>query len=266
MQDTTEERKINGKKIAIIVCVCIAAVFLLAKVVVPRIQYHSAYRMYTSSGYTAAEKADSKQRMIKYANVGDTIYFGCYGVKYSRTIEWRVLAKEDNKILVISNKVLEELPYNNSDETESKSVTWATCTLRSWLNSTFIDEAFDSDEQARILSSEVTAELNPEHSDVYPGSDTTDKVFLLSMSEADKYLSSVDEKKCCMTKDLCYRHYYSPITGRPYIESENMPGAWLLRTPWTRESCAFVEEEGYIGWWGSTGGGIRPAMWISLDD
>ncbi len=265
MQDTTEERKINGKKIAIIVCVCIAAVFLLAKVVVPNYKYRAALNAYMAlDGYTRAEKVDSERELLKCARVGDSVYFGSYwqtGKKEDmEAIEWRVLAKEDNKILVISQYILEEEPY---DEQKSENVTWETCTLRGWLNSTFFHIAFCADERSMILSSKVTADKNPDYDDIDPGNDTTDKVFLLSISETEKYFYWAYKRKCDMTDHVCAQQfYYYKINGHPY-------GTWVLRTPGVY-SCASVSTDGLINSSGRydlyASSGIRPAMWISLDD
>lgn len=41
-------------------------------------------------------------------------------------------------MLLLSEKSLDEKPYNM----KAANVTWETCTLRDWLNNTFIHEAF----------------------------------------------------------------------------------------------------------------------------
>lgn len=66
-------------------------------------------------------------------------------------IEWRVLARDGNKALLISRYGLDVQPYNS----EKTDVTWETCTLRTWLNNTFFNKAFTSAEQATILTTTV---------------------------------------------------------------------------------------------------------------
>lgn len=73
-------------------------------------------------------------------------------------IEWIILAKEDNKILVTSKWALDQKPYN---ETRT-DVTWENCTLRQWLNGSFYDTAFTEDEKSHILSSTISDRENPE--------------------------------------------------------------------------------------------------------
>ena len=73
-------------------------------------------------------------------NVGETIVFGAYEQDNDTSngaepIEWSVLAKEDDRILVISQYALDCQPYNKKNE----SVIWETCSLRSWLNDIFLE-------------------------------------------------------------------------------------------------------------------------------
>ena len=266
MQGITEEKKRVLKKIIIGVCISVAFIFLVAKVVIPNYNYKAALDAYMAlHDYTEAEKADSERELLKCARVGDSVYFGSYqqlsSNSYKQRIEWRVLAKEDNKILVISEYVLDRQPY---DEQERKKVTWETCTLRSWLNSTFLDDAFSMDEQSMILTSKVTADKNPDYEDVNPGNDTTDKVFLLSISEVKKYLPFADQRKCDMTDYICAQLFlYYKINGHAVTN-------WTLRSPGSfQDHCAGVRADGQIDCWGTGVSGlaiIRPAMWISLDD
>lgn len=100
-------------------------------------------------------------------------------------IEWLVLARDGNKALLISRYWLDAQPYN----TDHTSVTWETCTLRTWLNVTFYNKAFSSDEQAAILTTSVDNGKNQGYSkwSTSGGNNTEDKVFLLSYAEANKY-------------------------------------------------------------------------------
>ena len=113
----------------------------------------------------SAEKLKSaKQALIKNANVGDIVYFGTYEQDNDTTngkedIEWLVLAKKGNRILVISDKALDRQPYNSS----RTRVTWETCTFRKWLNNDFINAAFSDDENAMIPTVTVSADKNPEY-------------------------------------------------------------------------------------------------------
>src|SRR5574344_486799 len=94
----------------------------------------------------------------------ETIKFGNYwqtNDKNKEIIRWKVLAKENGKILLISKYALDCKPYHKN----SCNVTWEECTLRKWLNSEFINNAFSEEEQQIIVltkndrSEEHTSEL-----------------------------------------------------------------------------------------------------------
>ena len=93
-----------------------------------------------------------------------------------------VLARDGDRVLVISRYVLDCVRYDE----EYRRVTWETCTLRAWLNGEFLNAVFDPEEQLLIPPTHVTADPNPDF-DVDPGEDTEDKLFLLSIPEAEAY-------------------------------------------------------------------------------
>ncbi len=66
-------------------------------------------------------------------------------------IEWLVLVHDNNRALLISRYGLDSQPYN----TEITETTWEKCTLRKWLNETFLNAAFSKEEQAKILLSNI---------------------------------------------------------------------------------------------------------------
>lgn len=72
------------------------------------------------------------------ANVGDIVTFGTYEqdnntYNGNEEIERIVLAKEDDKALVISRYILDLHQYNP----ESVDITWEECGLRKWLSEPF---------------------------------------------------------------------------------------------------------------------------------
>lgn len=76
-------------------------------------------------------------------------------------------------------------------------VTWETCTLRTWLNDTFLNKAFTSDEQSAIISTTITNEKNS-NSNTAGGNTTTDKIYLLSETEVkiSNYGFSTSDTEC----------------------------------------------------------------------
>ena len=218
----------------------------------------------------SAEKLKSaKQAQIKNAKVGDIVYFGTYEQDNDTSngkenIEWHVLAKENSRVLVISDKALDCQPYNSS---YTEEVTWENCSLRKWLNGTFLNKAFSTEEQAQIQNTTVSADNNPQYS-TNPGNATTDKVFLLSINEVEKYFNSDEARKCAPTA-------YAKAQGASTSDTFKTPSGaatcwWWLRSPGDDQSSAayvyFGGDVFELGNYVFSGlNAVRPAMWISID-
>ena len=246
-----EKAKKKAKKvfiaIASVACVCAVFLILLKTVIIP------------------------KQRInkIKTANVGDIIVFGTYEQDNNisngkENIKWLVLAKENNRVLVISDKALDCQPYNSS---YTEEVTWENCSLRKWLNGTFLNKAFSTEEQAQIQNTTVSADNNPQYS-TNPGNATTDKVFLLSINEVEKYFNSDEARKCAPTA-------YAKAQGASTNDTCKTPSGaatcwWWLRSPGDDQSSAayvyFGGDVFELGNYVFSGlNAVRPAMWITID-
>ena len=233
--------------------------------------YKAAYMLLDGLSYRdSAEKLKSaKQAQIKNAKVGDIVYFGTYEQDNDTSngkenIEWLVLAKEKNRVLVISDKALDRQPYNSS---YTEEVTWENCSLRKWLNGTFLNKAFSTEEQAQIQNTTVSADNNPQYS-TNPGNATTDKVFLLSINEVEKYFNSDEARKCAPTA-------YAKAQGASTSDTFKTPSGaatcwWWLRSPGDDQSSAayvyFGGDVFELGNYVFSGlNAVRPAMWITID-
>ena len=202
-----------------------------------------------------------EMELLKAASVGDVVCFGTYEQDNdtsdgAEAIEWQVLVKENNRILVISKYGLDCQQYNASNN----GVTWEDCTLRTWLNKTFFKNAFSVKEQAAIAQTTVTADENPKF-DTDPGNATTDRVFLLSINEANKYFSSDSARQCEPTAYAVAKGAYVGDSGNCW---------WWLRSPGDNRVHATGVSIGglvscYGGSVGSDNGCVRPALWINLD-
>lgn len=172
-----------------------------------------------------------------------------------------MLAKEGDKALVISKYALDCQRYNTSDV----RVTWETCTLRKWLNGTFINNAFSSEEQNMIQSTTVTADEKPSYF-TSPGNNTTDKIFLLSIKEVNEYFSSDEARKCAPTKYAEAKGVWTSI-----IDSAGGKATcqWWLRSPgYNSNLAAYVNYNSSVSSNGDNvsyeGFGVCPALWINL--
>ena len=149
----------------------------------------------------------------------DCIYFGNYYQSNSSTkepIKWRVLSVNGNDAFLLADQNLDAKPYNEED----MDVTWATCTLRTWLNDTFLNTAFTSAEQAAIKNTTVVNEDNP-YDGTEGGVNTIDKVYLLSIAESSNTAYGFNgefrtESETREAKSTAYAKWQ---------------GAWWLRSP-----------------------------------
>ena len=232
----------------------------------------SVYERLTAlEGYKdSAEKARElfeqyKTSKLKSAGVGDIVYFGKYEQDNNisngtEDIEWLVLDKKGTRLFLISLYAIDCQRYN----TESADVTWETCSLRGWLNDTFYNTAFSADEQDGILTTTVTADANPTYG-TSPGSNTKDKIYLLSIPEVNRYFASDEDRKCAPTE-------YAIAQGVGVGDSDAIFGRtlcwWALRSPGFYQFYAsFVYYFGYVNPYGydvaNPNDAIRPVMWIN---
>ena len=187
-----------------------------------------------------------------------TIPFGRYpqaSKNENAPIEWLVLKIDGSRALLISKYALDCRQYNTS----RANVTWETCTLRKWLNGTFMNAAFSESERAMIPSVTVSADKNPSYS-TSPGNSTTDQVFLLSITEVNNYFSS-DSARQCQGTAYCY--------AQGADKADNGNCWWWLRSPgYFSTDAAGVYYDGSVREYGnlvsSDKGAVRPALWIDL--
>lgn len=233
--------------------------------------YESAYILLKDISYKDSKekcaniKTKYNRILMRKAAVGNKITFGTYEQDNDTSngaedIEWLVLAKENNKILVISDKALDCQRYNAIH----KEITWEQCSLRKWLNDSFLNTAFSEEERALIQSTTVSADKNPQYQYRNPGNATTDKVFLLSINEVHKYFSDINARECSPTA------YAKAQGARTSTYNGVDTCAWWLRSPGSEQSFATSIDD--LGWVNSRGYSVssfvfsvRPALWIDLD-
>ncbi len=277
------EKEAKKKKQIAIIAVAVAVAIIAAlvvwfQVIIPNKHYNEAVALMdagkTVEAYEAlialdgykdsAEKAKElhEQYPLECCAIGDYITFGTYEqdnntANGKEEIEWLVLDKKDGKALVISKYALDCQQYN----TEYTDVTWETCSLRKWMNGTFLNEAFSEAEKPIIPTVTVSADKNPEYS-TNPGNATQDKVFLLSITEANQYFSSDSTRQCEATA-------YAEAQGA-YVNSSNGNCWWWLRSPgYSQSLAAYVLNYGDVNEFGnyvySSNSAVRPALWIDLE-
>lgn len=288
LERAKEQAKKRKKIFAIgtpIICACIVFLIVLNTVIIPNSKYNDAVALMDDGKYEEAisvfkslngfkdsevqiencnisRYGKEKWNNIKNINIGDTYTFGTYEQDNDtkngqEDIEWTVLAKDGTKILVVSKYALDCKQYNTS----LTEVTWETCTLRKWLNSDFINVAFTADEKAMIPTVTVPADKNPNYR-ANPGNATQDQVFLLSITEANKYFSSDSARRCEPTD-------YAVANGTYVSSSSGGKCWWWLRSPSNAQNSAadVVNDGGGLGYGNRVNcsfDAVRPALWIDL--
>lgn len=209
----------------------------------------------------------SNPRTENGVSTWDCIYFGNYYQSNSSTkepIKWRVLSVKGNEAFVVADKALDCQPYNETYE----DVTWETCTLRQWLNSTFLDAAFDAEEQSAIKTTTVVNEDNG--SGTSGGNNTSDKIFLLSLYEMEEKYGFSRYGDCSETKQ-CKASAYAVENHCLTASSDGYVGncSWWLRTPGGYSDQAIhISCLGWTWYYGINVDydsiGVRPALNIDL--
>ena len=126
--------------------------------------------------------ADWEAAQVAAAEIGKAVNFA--------GVSWRVLDEDGTRRLLILGTALADKAFQK----DGSPCTWETSDIRAWLNSDWLEKDFLPEEQERIVSVKHPAEDNPA-TGTSGGADTTDKVFLLSVTEAEKYLELMPETK-----------------------------------------------------------------------
>ena len=209
---------------------------------------------------------------------GDIITFGTYpyrGEKDRTPIEWQVLDVTEDffgerrvpAALLISRYGLIARNYHACGFNEA--TIWEYSHLRKWLNRAFIRKAFTGRERQFILPTLLKNEGNPEpdpwiQDGLSPERDTWDRVFCLSLAEAERYFAT-DSQRACRPTPYAVGHGYGAFTdyaGNCF---------WWLRNPGgLQNKAAGVGETGAVSPGGNyadyAGAVVRPAMWITVPE
>ncbi|MCR5090553.1 MAG: DUF6273 domain-containing protein [Oscillospiraceae bacterium] len=237
----------------------------------------AAYGIYTELGdykdsperKRALEASEPALRFSSSAE-GEIICFGCFeqnGIAEDGTeeLEWIVLDQRDGRVLLLSRYVIACLPYNREDV----DMTWEDCSLRGWLNEDFIGAAFQEADQALLLEVRNRNNGSPVF-ETEGGSDTSDRVFLLSAEEASAYFHEDDTRMLNGRAEPTYAAVLQGVSTTIEEETELLYAPWWLRGPGVyQDSAAFVETDGTVYENGAILDnenfcGVRPALWVRI--
>nr|AHF24436.1 hypothetical protein [uncultured bacterium Contig99] len=237
--------------------------------------YARAYAAFLqASGYRDADEILAGDEHFRQSNeqyteatapfrtLGETVSFGRYEqdgdpMNGSEPIEWIVLDEQDGRALLISRYGLDCQPFH----TRRALVNWGTCSLRSWLNREFLEAAFDAAECGAVLKTRVdnSRAQGYEKYGASSGSDTQDRVFLLSYAEAWRYFPTNEARQTTATA-------YARARGA-YTSQQNGNCWWWLRSSGNAGTCAMnVHCSGVRGDYLAHDpyAAVRPAIWVDL--
>ena len=210
---------------------------------------------------------------LSQAKVGDAVLFGSYEQDNitsngAEAIPWYVLDKDGDKLLLMSVYLLDNVKYHE----KNTNITWEECTLRQWMNDDFYNSAFTVSEKKYIRTSCMENADNPYYG-TEGGNDTEDKVFALSLAEAEQYFGIADN----------YGRFWDSATPElsaakvtAYADAQGVQviagtGFWWLRSPGDHNfGAAYVGFEGNVHVYGDRVdlnllSAARPAFWLNLN-
>lgn len=158
-------------------------------------------------------------------------------------LRWHILRKQENRLLLLGNEILEWLPFQTD---EKKGRGWKDSSLRKWLNQSFYLRAFNMQERRRICF------FDP---DILSEDNLMDRVGIPSWTD----LSPMPRMGASLTVRCQQKMKQSGWQDREYWirkdtenDSEHVMAFVLHNEGVSRHRC-------------SSPAGVRPAIWI-LDD
>ena len=218
-----------------------------------------------AEGYKDAKALYIKASLPVLAQNGGTLRFGTFPQwpdKEAQDIEWIgvPVSKTGTKdrVLLVSKYALKILPFHE----EKEEISWAGCSLRTWLNQEFYDTFKDREKQL-IVETPLRGYRDETEKDHAPSLDTKDKIFILSPQEEKQYL----EKGGVKATPQAYKE-----ANPKSVVGDTCFGihSWLRKT-WTEgKTGAVLHEDGTITTIVYSVSrddiGVRPAMYVKLPE
>ena len=269
-------------------CAVVVFLIILFNVIIPNVKYNNAVDLMNEGkneeaiaifrsldGYKDSNEKINSLRVghsisqLKDSEVGDFVVLGAYEQDNNisngkEIIAWRVLAKDGDNVLLISDKALDSQEYDLAQH--GNNTTWEECALRSWLNNSFLNDAFNLNEQSKIVSTTVVADKNPKYG-TEQSNTTTDKVFLLGINESEKYFPMDEDRKCAPTEYS--KAKATNVNGNKTVDDENLCRWWLRTLGRDGYYALTVSDTGIVGYYGDPYmkyNYVRPAIWVNVSD
>lgn len=190
-----------------------------------------------------SESAGDLLKSLAGVKKGDTLRFGRY--------TWEVLSVENGQALLLTQNAVMKKEYHH--DSQARGAEWEKCTLRRFLNRSFLSSTFSPAEQsliqehshdnAQISYSDYSGSINEKT----PLAPTQDRVFILSVDEVKKFLP---EKRRLAT-----------MAGQPcgyWLRDIFCADAYLIRPTYDGKSAKIEHTPSCLDY------GVRPAIWIRI--
>ena len=236
----------------------------------------------------------------------DCIYFGHYpqssdgqGGFVNEPIKWRVLLVNGNDAFLMSDKILDSMPFNIEKKNDTSNYIdyclWERSTIRSWLNGydassnktgidyskdNFINTAFNEAEQNAIKTTTVINDKAvefPHTDDDRNRKNTNDKVYLLDLNESFSTIYGFTDSEEATPARVVVNTAYAAAGGSSKgtgMRGEGEKNSWILRSPGEYSCyCDFIEANGSYDEElvdgnanSSTDHGVRPVLHLDLSN
>lgn len=198
-----------------------------------------------------------------YIQAGDFLTLGNYPQGADGEvlpIVWKVLAVQDDRVLVVSRDILDVRPFHDEDA----ALRWEDCALRTWLNDEFANAAFSGEDMEAICDPEPVDDPMGEFLWSALGLETAtdaigDRVFLLSMDDIHRYFPGADESGLfCTGASAQYTQYAAAKV--------DVDPCWWLRSSMASYPMAHIispcDSIGMSRVSADNAQGVRPALWL----
>lgn len=224
---------------------------------------YAKYDLETGYFIYAAKVDGVRQAEQYYMECGSDLYL-------VEPLQWIVLETIGSDSIIISNKVIDGGRKYNDLYGECN---WANSSMRSWLNGTndynvntgeayktqlnFLNRAFTNDEIGKIKSVNLTTADNETYG-TEGGGTTSDKVYLLSAAEFEKYFKTEGSEFNATAYATDYAKARGLSTGK------DSDANWWLRDPGAKTYMLGVNRAGAVTEGGfsvhDTAEGVRPVL------
>lgn len=201
-------------------------------------------------------KQEEEEQMKAYsmAETGSVIHFGsCQidGISGDDPIAWRVVYRDGNRLLLVSEYVLNVIPFFDGETGEG---TWNDSFLKQWLNRNFYAISFNDAEKQLIrpMCTDSSGAMV-----LQGGTKSDERVFVLSREEVQQFLDG--------------ERAQGIPTSAVKLTYENIARDGFTRY-WTRSGSegnvytAGGIRNGFLDVPGQRDCGVRPALWMELPE